>query len=188
MAGSPIFLAQSCASSSRIAGPRSYLCDPGKGEQMVKIPGWRQAWQTVGDCDIANAAEVSVAMKVFYLYWLETFDDPFGDVRENLHSVMVMWGRESKSVHAGYSMDGTYKKNIKARGIAHSKGTIWVKRTEDMMLCETSLTHELMHISIWTLKGTNGDPDHLGGKYSGWTVDHSAMVDTVKAELCRLGI
>ena len=164
-----------------------YLCDPGKGEQMVKLPGWESAWQIVNGCDVARATSVSIAMKIFYLHWLENFGDYSGRVEESLQMLMVMWGTEFKTT-AGYRMDGTYGTKLKAQGLAHSKSTIWVKKSPGTPICKTSLVHELVHIAIWANKRTDGDPDHLGGKYLGWTVDHSAMIDAVKRELCRLEI
>ena len=85
-------------------------------------------------------------------------------------------------------MDGSYRRDVRVIGITHTKSTVWVKKDNKTKICNSSLTHELVHASIWAIKETDADPDHLGDKYVGWTVDHSAMIDTIKAELCLLGI
>jgi hypothetical protein len=140
------------------------------------------------DCSIADPRNVSVAMKIFYLRWMETFGDSGGRVKMNLDTLLLMWGSESKSVHAAYDETGRYQKNVPVSGVAHSKGTIWVRKQPMQKLCDTSLVHELVHVSIWTLKGTDGDPDHLGREYYGWTVNHSAFIQNLNIELCLLGI
>ena len=179
----------SCSLFSKRPDPdlQIYLCDPSKGEQLVKLVGWEDAWQTVDGCSVTKPTETSIVMKIFYLHWLENFGDRTGRVEATLHKLMVLWGRDLKTT-SGYRMDGTYGRDIKARGIAHTKSIIWVRRPLSSKVCETSLVHELVHIAIWSKKGTHGDPDHLGGKYLGWTVDHSAFIQNVNQELCRLGI
>ena len=67
-------------------------------------------------------------------------------------------------------------------------GMIWVKVATNELICETSLVHELVHASIWALKGTDGDPDHLGSQHYGWTIEHQVLIQEVNEDLCRLGI
>jgi len=179
----------SCASNGIIidAEARLYTCNSMGGRQLVKLPGWKNSWHVVDSCQVATSAEVSIAMKIFYMHWLENFGDPFGRVKNNLHQIMILWGDEYKII-SGYSMDGRYVQNVKVQGLAYTKGTVWVKKTLNARICRTSLIHELVHASIWTLKETDGDPDHLGGKYVGWTIHHSALIETIKRELCHLEI
>ena len=87
-----------------------------------------------------------------------------------------------------YDIGGKYASKASASGLALTPGMIWVKTKPGEPICETSLVHELVHIAIWSLKGTDADPDHLGPKYSGWTVDHSALIQRVNNQLCRLGV
>ena len=143
--------------------------------------------QTVDGCSVAAPEKVSIAMKIFYLHWLENFGDAGDRVHSAVDNVMVLWGRDLKTA-SGYRMDGSYRTNLRVQGIAHTKGVIWVRKPVDSLICETSLVHELVHIAIWANKNTDGDPDHLGSKYLGWTIDHSALVQNVDEELCRLGI
>jgi len=166
---------------------KAYRCDPWEGEQSIRLPGWDNAWHTTMNCSVANPTEVSIAMKVFYLQWIEAFGDPERIVKENLHRLLIVWGNELKEVN-GYSIDGTYRTHLKAQGLAHTKGLVWVMKDSSTKICDSSLVHELVHVSIWVLKETDGDPDHLGKKYDGWTVDHSALIQNVNNELCLLGI
>lgn len=184
-----ILLICSCTSSGLMRDSREelYKCKSNAGQQLIKLPGWENAWQVAPNCKVAEPIQVSIAMKIFYMHWLDVFGDPLREVKNNLHTVMILWGDKIKTT-AGYRMDGSYNRNIRAIGIAHTKGTIWIKKDANDKICKSSLIHELVHISIWVLKGTDGDPDHLGDKYAGWTVDHSALIETVKDELCRLGV
>ena len=168
-------------------GSQLYKCSPEKERQLVKLPGWKNAWHITNTCDVANPADVSISMKIFYIHWLEKFGDPVGRIKKNLNSIMIMWGDKLKTA-SGYRMDGSYSKKLKAQGITYTKGTIWVKKLADKKICRSSLTHELVHAAIWTMKITDGDPDHLGEKYAGWTIEHSALIENVKEELCALGI
>ena len=177
-----------CATSSLIGiNSELYKCDPMKGEQLVKLPGWGNAWQVTKECSVAQPEEVSIAMKIFYMHWVEMFGDRSQRVKTNLHQMMILWGDVFRTA-SGYTIDGIYRKDLKAQGLTHTKGMIWVKKDSHTMICKSSLVHELVHASIWTLKLTDGDPDHLGKKYRGWTVDHSALVQNVREELCRLGL
>lgn len=178
----------SCTASGTLRGGNAlYTCNSSKDKQLVKLPGWENAWHVTPECSTADPIQVSIAMKIFYMHWLDMFGDPLNLIKKNLHKMMILWGEKVRSTR-GYRMDGTYRDNLRAIGIAHTKGTIWVKKDRETQICRSSLIHELVHASIWVLKGTDGDPDHLGGKYAGWTVDHSALIETVKQELCHLGI
>jgi len=45
-----------------------------------------------------------------------------------------------------------------------------------------------VHIAIWSIKKTDGDPDHAGHKYWGWQVKHSILIQDVNQSLCELGL
>ncbi len=152
---------------------------------MIEIPGFDNAWQLVHECFMHPAEKTSIAMHVFLKEW----EDAFGTsrlVRDNLNTILVEYSRQEKG-GGGYSVDGSYIRRATYSGLTITKGTVWVK-IKDERLCDSSLVHELAHASIWALKGTDGDPDHLGGKYHGWTVKVSMVIQTANEKLCRLGI
>ena len=159
-------------------------CDSGRSEQMIKIPHWKNAWMVVGDCDMFAAEKVSAALNVFYLEWIRTFGDSQKHIKKNLENAMIIFSRNVRRSN-GFSVDGIYRKNMRVNGITHTKSLMWVRvRYPDIRLCETSLVHELVHASIWALKKTDGDPDHLGKKFSGWSPDHMALIDRTNKKLC----
>ena len=163
------------------------LCDPwDTGPQMVNIPVFSQAWQIVSDCDQHSREAVAIAMIFFYEDWQRSFDDD-GTVWRALNNLMIEWSNEEKIV-SGFDSMGRRRSNLQASGAALTSGMIWVQPSEYGPICETSLVHELVHIAIWNIKGTDGDPDHMGRKYSGWTVDHAALIQRVNDRLCSLGI
>ena len=115
------------------------------------------------------------------------FGDPSRKVWHSLNRVMIDWSPRKKSGSA-YDITGTHLNDASYGGLALSPSYIWVKPHDQEIICESALIHELVHISIWALKGTDGDPDHMGPKYTGWTVDHSALIQRVNNTLCSLGI
>ena len=154
--------------------------------QMVKLPVFTQTWQIVSDCDRHSREAVSIAIVFFYMDWQRNFGDD-GTVWRAINNLMIEWSDEKKIV-SGYDSSGQRINKARASGAALTSGIIWVKPSELGPVCETSLVHELVHIAIWNIKGTDGDPDHIGKKYSGWTVDHSALIQRVNDKLCALGI
>ena len=154
---------------------------------MIEIPGFDSTWQVVSDCELYPAEQVSVALSIFYLEWMERFGSS-KKVKENIHSIFIEWGDTKRTGHA-YSVDGQRIENATFNGLTLAQGTIWVNvQDSSKRICETSLVHELVHASIWAVKETDGDPDHLGGRYYGWSLRHSLMVQEVNELLCRLGI
>jgi hypothetical protein len=125
-------------------------------------------------------------MNVFLQEWEEEFGRS-RDVRSNIHSLLIEWGRQKKG-GSGYSGDGTYMHGATYSGLTITKGTVWVKIRSGELICESSLIHELAHASIWAIKGTDGDPDHLGNKYHGWTSSTLMVIQNTNEKLCRLGI
>ena len=162
-------------------------CDPwDNSPQMVKLPVFSRAWQIVESCDRYPREAVSIAMVFFYMEWHRSFGDD-GTVWKSLDGLMIEWS-DKKRTFSGFDSSGRRIKDATVSGTALTPGVIWVKSSEFAPICETSLVHELVHIAIWNIKGTDGDPDHLGKKYSGWTVDHSALIQRVNDQLCVLGI
>ena len=173
--------------SPRNIEPRE-VCDPaGTFPQMVKIPTTTGAWQVVYACDQYPREAVAIAISMFYMEWRLTFGDPEGKIWQALNGIMIDWNPKSKQGNA-YDVTGIYIQGASYGGLALSSSYVWVKPNSNEIVCESSLVHELVHIAIWTLKGTDGDPDHMGKKYSGWSVDHSALIQRVNQDLCTLGI
>ncbi len=157
------------------------------GLQMIKIPVFGQAWQIVEDCDKYPSEAVAIAMVFFYNDWVLNFGDRRGKIWLALNSLMVEW-IDRKRLVTGHDMTGRVRHGAPASGVTLTKSMVWVKPAFEGPICETSFIHELVHVAIWSIKGTDGDPDHLGKKYSGWTVDHSALIQRVNDRLCALGI
>tara|TARA_A100000164_G_C21864377_1_gene751784 strand:- start:583 stop:1182 length:600 start_codon:yes stop_codon:yes gene_type:complete len=191
LAGFLVSLVLSCAYTWH-AEPRTIegreVCDPmGPFPQMIKIPVFTKAWQIMYSCDRYPQEPTAIAMSMFYMEWSRTFGDPTGRVWRALNKLMVDYDPRPKGGSA-YDIAGQYRSEASYGGLALTPSYIWVKPYDDYILCESSLVHELVHISIWAIKGTDGDPDHIGSKFSGWTVDHSALVQRVNDTLCSLGI
>ena len=168
--------------------PSYRRCDPVKKfPQMIQIPGLDSAWEIVSDCELYPAEKVSVAIALFQLEWINRFGNS-ERVGENLNSILIEFSDETRG-GSGYSIDGTLVSSATFSGLTQTVGMIWVKTSSPPeLLCETSLVHELVHASIWALKGTDGDPDHLGQKHFGWTSSHQLLIQEVNEDLCRLGI
>ena len=165
-----------------------YECDPWKdGTQMIKIPVFSGAWQIVEDCKEHEREAVAISMVFFYKEWISTFGDPQGSVWRALDNLMIEWTSISRPV-AAHDISGRFHKNAHAAGMTLTPTVIWVKPKIGAPVCETSLIHELVHVAIWSIKLTDGDPDHLGNKYSGWSVDHSALIQRLNDHLCSIGI
>ena len=174
--------------SSTLNIPETYECDSWKSStQMIKLPIFSNAWQIVEDCNEHEREAVVVAMVFFYKEWSMTFGDPRGSVWRALDSLVIEWTSISRPV-AAHDVTGKYHKRVFASGIALTPGMIWVKPAIGLPVCETSLIHELVHIAIWSIKLTDGDPDHLGSIYSGWSIEHSALIQRLNTQLCSIGI
>lgn len=168
--------------------PKDLVCNSTKAfPQMIKIPMFSQSWQIVHSCEKHPAEPVAIAMAIFYLEWHKKFGDPGKKVWNALNDLMIDWTPMTKKGN-GYDVTGLRITGATYGGLALSSSYIWVKPKEEEIVCESSLIHELVHISIWAIKGSDGDPDHLGSKYSGWSIDHSALIQNVNQTLCTLGI
>jgi len=154
---------------------------------MVKVPHLTNSWLLVSECDLYRREPVAIAMILFYVEWVTQIGDPQGSVYNALNSLMIEFSDAEKKAtvydEAGYPIS-----NATLSGLAMSPGWIWVRSSHDQLLCDSSLVHELVHIAIWSIKKTDGDPDHGGHKYWGWQVEHSILIQDVNQDLCELGL
>ena len=158
--------------------------------QMQEIPGFKQAFMIIHDCSVMDPERVSIGMHVFLEKWREQFPnnaDVNEKVEEAFHSLFAEFDGSKKKVNA-YDMNGKYGQGLSISGVTLTPGWIWVKTKPGDRLCRTSFAHELIHVAIWNLKGTDGDPDHLGGRYSGWELEHNIIIQETNKVLCRWGI
>ena len=153
---------------------------------MIKVPGYNEAWMVVQNCEYYDREKVAIAINTFYLEWLTKFGDSDGKVLKGLNEMMITFDDKTKRVR-GYGLSGLPFEG-RASGLTLTPHWVWVRVEPNERLCETSLVHELVHAAIWALKGTDADPDHEGKKYTGWTVDHSMLIQEVNDSLCVLGI
>ena len=130
---------------------------------------------------------MSIALSLFYNEWHRKFGDPARSLRRTLDKLLIDWAPRDKKGNA-FDMSGSPVYGASFGGTTLTPTLIWVKPKYGQPICETSLVHELVHVAIGNEKGTAGDPDHLGKKFSGWTIDHSALVQKVNDQLCSLGI
>ena len=163
-------------------------CDPwDEFPQMIRLPIFSKACQIVHSCDQYPGESTAIAISIFYMKWRMSFGDPQGKVWRALNRVMIDWSPELKRGN-GYDTLGERHQGAAFGGLVLSPSYTWARPRQNEIICESALVHELVHISIWAVKGTDGDPDHMGSKYSGWTVNHSALIQKVNNALCELGI
>ena len=153
---------------------------------MIQVPMLKNTWQTVHDCDLHPPEKVVIAILVFYNNWRLKFGDTPA-VWNALNDLLVEWSDEQKKV-SGYNIHGNKFINSPVVGLARTPGWIWVQTEGTDKICETAFIHELVHIAIWSLKGSDGDADHEGPKYYGWTPSHTILIRETNAALCGLGI
>ena len=164
------------------------MCDPQASfPQMIQLPVLSKAWQVVYSCGLHRREPVAIAVSMFYMEWYMTFGDPHHKVWDAVNGIMIDWSPEARGGSA-YDIGGKHLDTASYGGLALSQSYVWVKPHHGEIICESALIHELVHISIWAIKGTDGDPDHMGDVYSGWSVDHSALIQRMNDTLCALGI
>ena len=189
-----IIFSLSCPGHDWTARPsftiESEECDSTKEfPQMLKIPGFKEAYQVVKSCDDFNRRKSAVALNVFLVEWHRQFGTSHR-AQAALDKIMVMWNQSrSPTYRSGYSMDGIYFNRGRVRGITVSKSVVNVfyNNEKTPRICQTALVHELVHSILWHQWG-HGDPDHLGKRYPGWTKQHSAVIQNTNDILCSLGI
>jgi hypothetical protein len=101
---------------------------------------------------------------------------------------MIEFSSENKVSNNVYSTSGEKVFRASLNGLMISPRIMWVKARPGERLCHTSFAHELIHAGIWAIKKTDGDPDHLGKKYTGWSQKHMLVMQKVNERLCELGI
>ena len=104
-----------------------------------------------------------------------------------MNDIIVEFNNHTKT-QSGYTVRGEYVKDANLTGLAYTKSMAWVKTDPGDRICNTSFTHELVHMVLWTTSDQNGDPDHEGKKYMGWSYKHTMLIDIVNQRLCTLGI
>jgi hypothetical protein len=154
---------------------------------MMKIPYFDNSWIMVNDCDFHRRETLAIAMMFFYGEWITKVGDPSGDVYYALNNLLIELNEEQIYVN-GYSVIGMRLSSVSVSGLALNPNWIWVKTNKEKLLCETSLIHELVHVAIWAIKTTDGDPDHEGRKYSGWNSTQTLLIQELNKELCEIGI
>lgn len=168
--------------------PARMQCDPmGNFPQLVQLPLFRGASQTVETCGLHDRERTAIAMTLFYQEYQKKFGDPMGTISDALNRLMVEWSSKEKTISGGYGMEGIRFNDRKIVGLTRTPSWVWVYTEYDERICQTSLVHELVHVSLWAVHGS-GDPDHLGKKYKGWTIDHTAFIQEMNETLCILGI
>ena len=155
--------------------------------QLVNIPTLTNAWQMIYNCQLQREEKTAIAIAVFYLKWAEYFGDDDLKVFKSLSTIMIEWNSRQKFGN-GYDINGTSIFGGCFTGVTLTPGYIWVQSREGQMICETSLMHELVHVSLWATSGEHGDPDHEGRIYKGLSMLHSELVNSANSALCRLGI
>ena len=160
------------------------------GAQMLKVPQFEKSYIIIHDCSMMDRERVSIAMRIFLQNWESAF--PYSavsnkKVKDSLNDLLTEFSNVKKTANA-YTVAGEYGRNLPISGLTLSPGWIWVKTDLDQRLCETSFIHELIHVAIWSMKGTDGDPDHLGKKHRGWNNEHMLIIQNTNAQLCELGI
>ncbi len=159
------------------------------GPQMTKVPGYDKSYIMVYNCNVMDRQRVSIGITIFLEEWgrANTSSLQQSAVEKTMNNLLIEFSDATKTVN-GYDVAGNFVQNANATGLAHGPTLAWVQAEPGVLLCQTSFAHELMHLSIWALKGTDGDPDHLGTKYHGWTSSSMIIIQNTNERLCSLGI
>ena len=156
--------------------------------KMTKVYGWEQTYQITSDCRSPSSRSTDIALNTFLFSWKENFGDAQSIVEKNLNDMVIVWSRDPMSMTA-YTEKGKLVEDAEVIGVTSNKGYIWVSiRDTGGRICNSSFVHELIHASIWAIRGDHGDPDHLGDVYEGWTDKHSRLIDTLDRKICMLGL
>ncbi len=155
--------------------------------QMVFIPGYKKSAILVDDCKYFRREKIAISLQAFELSW----DSRFGksrDVSNNLNDIIIVFSFEKRK-SMGYTTTGELIYNANLLGATISKNSIWIHVNPSIdRVCDTSLVHELVHASIWSINKAHGDPDHTGQNFLGWTENHNVFIQNLNKHLCKLGI
>jgi len=154
---------------------------------MIKLLGFKKAWVIIDNCSFYPKEKISIAMFIFYSKWVEYFGDEGNIVNDNLNTIIIEWNDKNKTGY-GYTLNGHATNLTFFDGLTLIKGWIWVKTRPESLICDSALVHELVHASIWSIKNTDGDPDHMGQRYTGWTEKHTKLIKDVNNILCKIKI
>mgnify|MGYP003677470187 CR=1 FL=1 len=167
---------------------RTSVCDPDRPfPQMVMIPFFANASQVVPNCETYPKHQTALTMMVFYHHWVKYFGDSDLKIKHALEEVMVTWGTEKKKLKGVYNLKGKKIKDATIVGLTQTASVIWVWEGYGHKISESSLIHELVHVSLRTLNG-RGDFDHEGPKCDGWTSEHTEMIIEAKNMLRSFNI
>ena len=156
-------------------------------KNLFSLPYLSNAWQISETPYEPDAKDVSYVISIFYKEWRKKFGDRNNRVKRALNQIMIEWGSEEKiAINAGYNVRGERARRAKIKGLALSKGYIWVYIEPGQKISTTSLTHELVHIALWASGVPNGDEDHEGNKTYGWTKEHSRFIIIFNDSISRL--
>ena len=156
------------------------FCDPDRPfPQMIMIPFFGKATQIVPSCNLYEKHKTSLSMIIFYQQWVENFGDDDHSVRRMLEDVMIEWDVNKKTVKKAYNLKGEKVINVRVNGLARGGNYTWIWAGYVNKISETSLMHELVHLSLRAKNG-HGDADHEGKKYKGWTWEHTSLVIKTK--------
>ena len=162
---------------------KSSICSPEKPfPQMVMIPFFKSASQIVPNCNTHPKHKTAMALMIFYHHWLEYFGDEDLKVKNMLEQVMITWGLEKRTAKKSYNLRGEKSSGKQVIGLTMTNTTTWVWKGYFHKISESSLMHELVHLSLRARIG-HGDSDHEGDKYHGWTDLHSTMILEAKETL-----
>jgi hypothetical protein len=142
-----------------------------------------------GDCSDYSyeAKKVYDAIQFFAEEYAIEFEVEEEDVWRALSRLKIQFSAVPKEADNIYDLEGNFHKKHKVSGLALDKNWIWVE-AKTRYICESSLVHELIHIIIWREQEVHGDPDHEGGDFSGWTEQHTELINLVNEALCELEI
>ncbi len=143
--------------------------------QMIVIPFFKNATQIIPNCETYPKHKTALALMVFYHHWLKWFGDENFIVKNMLEKVMIEWDTKKRTIKKAYNIRGKEIENPTIVGLVRTNTIIWVWEGYSHKIAESSLIHELVHLSLRAKYGS-GDSDHEGNKYDGWTADHSKMI------------
>lgn len=122
---------------------------------------------------------LKMALDIFVEEYSSSFGVSKTAVWESLRDLKIEVSVIPRVVKAAYSVTGKLLKgDVPVSGLALSKDLIWVE-VKTSQIWPTALIHELVHIMIWRYNIVHGDPDHEGPEFSGWTKEHTKLIDKV---------
>jgi len=142
-----------------------------------------------GNCEdyTYRSEKVHAAIQYFVEEFSYAFETEEEDTWRRLSRLKIQFSSIPKEVKNVYSIEGKFYNKRSVTGLALDENWIWVE-TRTRYICESSLIHELVHIMIWRDQKVHGDPDHEGGEFSGWTEQHTELINLVNEALCALEI